>query len=394
MRLTVNFFSVFLVLFFLFLNLQMLAITGWMTNENSTLKVYHLFSLLFIPCLLLRLRSRLPLIPPFIFEYFVGIILISLLLFLFYPFNRMLINHIFAFYAFYIGYYIAGLFTQEHVLALFQRAAIIVFVIIVGKLLFHIPEIIRFMKAPDGHPAVYTIYGGGVNLEATWLGLNTALFINRKKLFYFLLLSTLFISTLYASRVGIVISLLVAGFKFISAATSKEERSAIILLGILAVLSFVAFIDFDNLAEKVYAFRRFAEFGDSSDKGMSGRFAMWRYYGSAIWENKFMGYGAGNGMYAIESVSGRNYPEDNLHNLYMQVLIEFGIIGFVLYLLVVYNLSFKALKSRLSNPFGIIILVYFIASLVQFRGTDAIIWLYIGTFIRLEAFKKSDALHE
>jgi O-antigen ligase len=357
-------------------------------EEASSIKLYHFFSLLFIPCLFLRTKERLPTPPLYIFEYFLGITVISILLFLIYPFNRILINHLFAFYTFYIGYYIASLYTQESLLSLLQKVAILILIIIVGKLLYYIPEIKRFMKSPDGHPYIYTIYGGGVNLEATWIGLNTALFINRKKLFYFLLGLTMLISILYASRVGIVIALLVTGCKFLSTATTRKERKAIIVLALLAICSFAFFIDFENIANSIYTLRRFTEFGESTDKGMAGRFAMWEYYATALLKNYFVGYGAGNGMYAIETVSGRDYGEDNLHNLYMQILIEFGIIGFILYLIIVYNLSLKAFKTRLSNPFGIIILIYFIASLIQFRGTDAIIWLYIGMFIKLESAKK------
>ncbi|MFD2247688.1 O-antigen ligase family protein [Pontibacter ruber] len=389
MRSTINFLSFFFILFFLFLNLQTLSIKGWMgAEEESMVKLYHLFSLLFIPCVLLRINKGLPKVPSYVWHYFIGITLISLLLFIFYPFNRVLINHLFAFYTFYIGYYVASSFDREQVLKLLQKVALGVFAIIVGKLFFHIPEIRSFMKAPDGHPNIYTIYGGGVNLEATWIGLNTALFINKKKLFYILLATTLSISIIYASRVGVVIALLVAGFKFISAATSKKERQAIVAMAFSAALAFIILVDLESLSEKVYALRRFAEFGGSSDKGMAGRFAMWRYYGTALWDSKFLGYGAGNGMYAIESISGNDYPEDNLHNLYMQLLLEFGIIGLLLYLISVYNISKKAFKSRLSNPLAIILLVYFIASLIQFRGTDAMIWLFMGLFLRIESNKQ------
>lgn len=394
MRLTVNCFSLFLFLFFLFLNLQTLTLTGFMVVEESSVKFYHFFSLLFIPCLFLRSENKLLKVPAYVFEYFAGITLISVLLFLVYPFNRLIINHLFAFYAFIIGYYIAGAVPREQIMNVLQKAALLVFIIIVGKLFFHIPEIKRFMEAPDGHPDIYTLYGGGTNLEATWLGLNTALFSNRKRLFYLLLVVTLTVSVIYASRVGVVIAFLVAGFKFISATTSRQERRAIIMLGLLSLLAFVFFIDLDNLAEKVYALQRFAEFGDSSDKGMAGRFAMWRYYGTALWESKLLGYGAGNGIYAVESVSGIDYIEDNLHNLYMQLLIEFGFIGLFLYLITVYNISIKALKSRLSNPIAIILLVYFIASLIQFRGTDALIWLYMGIFLAIESNKVKLAAHD
>lgn len=395
MQLKINCFSLFIFLFFLLLNLQALAITGWMNeDEASSVKLYHFFSLLFIPCLFVSKKSGLPKLPPFIFEYFLGITVISIILFLVYPFNRILINHLFAFYTLYIGYYIASVLKQHEILRLLQKGTILIVFIIIGKLFFHVPELIRFMKAPDGHPYVYTIYGGGVNLEATWLGLNTALFINRKKLFYFLFLTTLVISLLYASRVGIVIALLVAGFKFFSSATSKRERQVIITLAVLALCSFVFFIDFESLANDFYTLRRFVEFGDSTDKGMAGRFAMWKYYATALSDSYFMGYGAGNGMYAIEAVSGNNYGEDNLHNLYMQILIEFGVVGFMLYMILVYNISIKAIKTRLSNPIGIIILVYFIASLIQFRGTDAIIWLYIGMFVKIESNLKTEALDE
>ncbi|AKD04456.1 O-antigen ligase family protein [Pontibacter korlensis] len=393
MRLSVNCFGVFLFSFFLLLNLQTLSLTGWMVVEESSVKLYHFFSLLFLPCLFLKPKDTTARVPLFIFEYFVGITLISLLLFLVYPFNRLLINHLFVFYAFFIGYYIAGILPQEQIFNLLQKAALIVFIVIVGKLFFHIPEIKRFLKAPDGHPDIYTIYGGGTNLEATWIGLNTALFINRKKLFYTLLAVTLVISVIYASRVGVVIAFLVAGFKFVSANTSRKERRTIIFMAMLAVISFFIFIDLENLASKIYTLKRFAEFGDSSDKGMAGRFAMWQYYGTALWKSKFLGYGAGNGIYAVETVSGTDYPEDNLHNLYMQVLIEFGVLGFILYMIVVYNISIKALKSRLSNPLAILILVYFIASLIQFRGTDAMIWLFIGLFLKIESNKERILVH-
>ncbi|SIT76450.1 O-antigen ligase [Pontibacter indicus] len=387
MRLTVNSFSLFLFLFFLFLNLQNLGLTGWILYEESAVKFYHFFSLFFIPLLFIKPKEGLPKIPRFIFHYFAGVIVISLLLFLVYPVNRLLVNHLFAFYAFVIGYYVAGTVTPEQVYNVLQKAALLVFAIIVGKLFFHLPEIQRFMKAPDGHPDIYTLYGGGTNLEATWMGLNTALFINRKRLFYLFLTITLVVSIIYASRVGVVIAFLVAGFKFISASTSKQERRAIVALGMLAVLAFVLFIDLDNLAEKVYALQRFTEFGSSTDKGMGGRFAMWRYYGTALWDSKMLGYGAGNGIYAIEAISGIDYEEDNLHNLYMQLLIEFGIIGLLLYLIVVYNVSIKAFRSSLSNPIAIVIMVYFIASLIQFRGTDALIWLFIGLFLKIESNK-------
>ncbi|WP_299757619.1 O-antigen ligase family protein [uncultured Pontibacter sp.] len=395
MRLKVNCFSIYLFVFFLLLNFQTLGLTGWIKDEESSIKLYHLFSVFFIPCLLLvGSRNALFKMPFFILEYFIGIILISLLLFLIYPFNRLLLNHVFAFYAFFIGYHLARILSTEEIFSKLRQVVLVVSIIIVGKLLFHIPEIRNFMKAPDGHPDIYTIYGGGTNLEATWLGLNSAIFVNRKRLFYILLIITFLVSILYASRVGVVIAFLVAGFKFISSATSYKERKSIIALSVLAAVAFIILVDLDNLAEKVYALKRFTDFGDSSDKGMAGRFAMWQYYGTALWESKLMGYGAGNGMYAIESVSGNDYPEDNLHNLYMQILLEFGCLGLLLYLIIVYNISFKAFKARLVNPIAIVLLIYFIASLIQFRGTDALIWFFMGIFLQTDSNRVNFASNE
>lgn len=385
MRLKINVFSIFLFLFFLLLNLQTLSIKGWIDlDEDSSIKIYHLFSLFFIACILFKKPDKVPVLPAYLVHYYFGVIVISTLLYLFYPFSRILINYLFAFFVLYIGYYIASILDQEQILKILQQVALLIFTVVIVKLFFFIPEIKTFIKAPSGHPDVFTIYGGGVNLEATWLGLSVALFINRKFLFYVLLTISLGLSILYASRTATVIILMIAGFKFISPATSKNERAIIVCLGVATLIAILFFIDFGKLANEVYALRRFAYVGGESDKGMAGRFAMWRYYLPALYNSYLLGYGAGNSIYAIETISGKDFLEDNIHNLYMQMLLEFGVLGLVLYMISVYNLARQALATKFDNPFAIIIIVYLIASLVQFRGNEAIMWLYIGFFLKSE----------
>jgi len=385
MRVNLGYFNLFLILFYLLINLQTLSLKGWVDiDEETSVKAYHVFSLIFIPGFLLSIKKTIPKVPNFILHYFGGTVLISLVLYFIYPFNRIIINYAFAFYIFYIGYYIATIFDEDKIIEILQKITLYIFSVASVKPIYHIPQLIAFFKAPWGHPDVFTIYGGGVNLEATWLSLSSALFINSRKHFLFFVSAALLISILYASRAGVVISILVSGLYFLSPATTSKERRMLLVGASFCIFAFTFFIDFSQLAKDIYALKRIVDVGGDADKGMAGRFALWRYYYDALVNSSFMGYGAGNGIYAVESVSKIDYPEDNLHNLYMQILIETGIIGLILYMLLIYNLVIKAIRTRFLNPFAIIIIVYFIAALIQFRGTEAIIWFYIGLFLKIQ----------
>lgn len=384
--------------FLFFLHLQMLSIGGWLTLEDTMakaglldiIKVYHVLSVFFLVFFFKGNSVFSPKLPSFIWQFFLMIFGLSVVLFIFYGFNSFIINYIFCFYALLIGLLVKEYLTKEEILTIFKQITIIISLIILGKLFYYSEELLRFMRAPWGHPTLETLYGGGVNLEATWLAFNSAFFMNSKKrYFYVLILFTLIVSLLYASRVGVVLAGVVYFFRFISPVVSKKER-VWVFQAVLAVLVIgVFYIDYSKLTEDLYGLERFAHFNSSVDGGMEGRKAMWQFFPEALKESNWLGYGAGNSMRALEKIGNVDFYEDNPHNYYMQLTLEFGVIMLVVYLLVIYNLVKIFRIQQFSNPLSIILTAYFIGSLIQFRGAEALIWLYIGIVLFSEYQKRT-----
>ncbi|AMM52356.1 hypothetical protein TH61_15780 [Rufibacter sp. DG15C] len=382
-------------IFFLLLNLQMLSITGWMTLEDEfqqksidTIKGYHVGSLLFVLFFLARSGIWLPKLPRYVYHFCIWVILSSLALYVVYGFNSMIINYLFAFYCLIIGGLIGSQLTKEEVVSVFRKVSLLVFAIIAVKLFYYQEEVVRFLKAPIGHPNIETLFGGGVNLEATWVAFHLGFFVkNRKLLFYLLVLFSLGLSILYASRVGVILSLLVFLLRFMSAIPSKVERRYLVTgIGILFLLVLVS-VDLGKVSQQIYGLKRFADFGSSQDAGMSGRKAMWEHFPAAMAQSHYLGYGAGNAMLGLENVSGIDFSEQNVHNYYLQVLLEFGLLGLPLYLVIVFQLLRRIHWAKLADPLAIILLCYFISSLIQFRGAESMIWLYMGIFFMQYHYK-------
>ncbi|QHL86551.1 hypothetical protein GU926_03480 [Nibribacter ruber] len=375
-------------LFFLLLNLQMLSITGWMTLQDEyqqksidTIKVYHVGSLLFLFFFVTNKGAWFPRLPRYVYHFFLWVFVSSLALYAVYGFDSMIINYVFAFYCLLIGGLVGSWLSREEILWVFRKVSWVVFLIVAAKMVYYQEEIIRFLKAPIGHPNIETLFGGGVNLEASWMAFHLAFFVKSpKRHFYLLLVFILLLSVLYASRVGVILTLLVVGLRFLSAVPSQLERrnliTGLVLVGVLVLIS----VDLGQVSQKVYGLKRFSDFGSSEDAGMSGRKAMWEQFPEAMAQSHYLGYGAGNAMLGLEKVSGLDFSEENVHNYYLQVMLEFGLLGLPLYLIIVFQLLKRIHWTQLSDSLAIILLCYFISSLVQFRGAESLIWLYIGIF--------------
>ena len=124
---------------------------------------------------------------------------------------------------------------------------------------------------------------------------------------------------------------------------------------------------------------------------MSGRKAMWEQFPEAMAESNYLGYGAGNAMYGLEKVSGIDFSEQNVHNYYLQVMLEFGLLGLPLYLILVFHLLKRIHWAKMADPLAMILLCYFISSLIQFRGAESMIWLYMGVFLVQQRYEPATA---
>lgn len=372
--------AISLVAFWVLLSFQMLGVFGWIVNEETSIKAYHIFSLVFL-FFFISYKINIDLTKMGIFYiivYMIIVIMSAILLFPIYGFSTVIINYLFSFYVFFIGYFIFDKLGELKILSILQKGTLLINIIIICKLIYFHQEITFFLKNPYGHPTIYYIYGGGPNLEATWITLNSLFFINKKRSFYFLLLFSSLISIIYASRVSILMILLVYFFYFISNRPTKKERKFVLISSFTTFFLFGYFI-IEKLSN-LYVVKRFLNIGHKSEGGSQGRIILYNAYLESFSFKTLLGVGPGNALPYIEQSIGRNFVENNLHNYYLQVFLELGLFGFICLLIIVFDITKKNIRLKLNNPIGIFILCYLIGCLLQFRGTESFVWLCLGMF--------------
>ena len=134
-----------------------------------------------------------------------------------------------------------------------------------------------------------------------------------------------------------------------------------------------------------YIAQRFESIGD--DPGSTGRLTLWTG-GVEVFQEHPFGVGLGNAVPQLERAIGASVTEDNLHNQYLQHLVETGVQGFVAYLLLVGFAVRRLIVSRLRDPMLLYVGIYFLLAMLQFRGAEALLWfvygLQHGTVTKLE----------
>jgi len=189
---------------------------------------------------------------------------------------------------------------------------------------------------------------------------------------------SLLLSILYTSRVGMILNFLY----FCWLTYHIYLKNGIFNIKKILTVSFIVFtlgifFLFSPLASTILD--RIAESGNTEEAGSRGRIAMWINFPEAF-ANNVIGYGAGNAMKAIESVSGYSFTETNIHNTYMQNALDFGIFGLLIYVIIVLSFLFKEKKTMFANPFAGVLLGYIVASLVQFGGSENLLFIFIGFY--------------
>ena len=96
-----------------------------------------------------------------------------------------------------------------------------------------------------------------------------------------------------------------------------------------------------------YIAQRFQSVGE--DPGSTSRFALWTG-GARVFMSHPLGVGLGNSVPMVERALAATVTEDNLHNQYLQQLVESGVQGFFAYLLLIGLTWRRVLVSRLRDP--------------------------------------------
>ena len=367
----IGMFSIFLVL----CCMQMLVCYSF---GSFALKWYHVFSLVFLPFLIHKKKIEFP--NKIIMFSFLYILTISVINIATYSINSLLLNYIFMLYIIIILINLASDFTVDDLKKVFQYAATALMIMVWIKNMGQIDAFVTYLTYKTGHPWITTLFGGGVNLEASWLGILGFAFDDKKKgLIYNMI--CLLTSLLYGSRAALMINLIWIVWYLIKLVRDREK----IQLFIFSMLLFAILAVAMKIGALEYMISRFVN--SSSEAGTQGRLAMWEFVGDAMLQTPF-GCGIGNSIACIERVSGQAYWEDNLHNVYLQMFVDLGWFGGIAYFGLVAGFGFYELKNWLTNPFVAMLYAYIVASLVQFRGGDAIIAFAIGAYFVVNKRRK------
>ena len=332
------------------------------------LKAVHLFSLLFLPLLWKKHVLKLP---DKIVSLFICFILVHALVMLpIFGVSSLVLNYLYGFYLLLIVVNIGCDFSKEDWLVLFRHSALLIIFFVWVKNLLQISIILEFLKAPLHHPMVSTLFGGGVNIEASFLSLFCFFFnFSGIGIVYFVL--CVITSAIYMSRAAILILVIYFLYNILFVAKSKKFGVYIIILSVILMP-----LLFGEQVE--YLISRFANIGN--EPGSIGRLNMYIEVPSVLFSYP-LGVGMGNCLDVIRNLSGIPFYENNLHNLYLQMFVDLGILGGCLYLFICTYFVYKNFTKLKSNFMLAFLYAYLIISLIQFRGGDALVFFVLGAYI-------------
>lgn len=271
-------------------------------------------------------------------------------------------------------------FGEEDWLLIFKRVSILFLIISYINIFVQIDAIIVYVNhiSQMAHPHIFTLTGGGVNIDATWLAILAIPMYKSNKRWVILALCTVY-AVIVGSRGGMLLNAFSFVFFIITSAYDAKHKIRIILAFFLAIIAVMVFLQVQmEIFDVILA--RFATVG--SDGGSLGRLNMWRYAPDII-EKYPMGVGMGNVMDAIKTVSPLNYSEDNIHCLPIQLFCELGVIGGCWYCILIIVFVIKEKGNIVRKPFTAMVAAYLMISLLEFSGREAMLYCILGAYFAI-----------
>lgn len=338
------------------------------------LKLFHVVGICFIPVILAN-RKKLVVPSKMITFFLIYLVMVSFVNSFKYGFHSLNFNYIFSYYLLIILFTLAGNIKKNEWEEIIKNVAVWALICVYLNMFINREIIITFLKNPYGHPVYKFIFGGGANLEATWIGMFGLFFKDDKKGYIYLFMCSV-VSAILASRVGIIIDIITFCFITFGKDSDNKINAKKIWYGIFILI--LAIIVMLKTGIMKYLIVRLESIGN--DTGSTARLLMWQYVFRAFFRNPF-GYGLGNSIKAINTVATTYIGEGNIHNLYFQMLLDAGILGLSWYLIIIVRFVQKELHNIRKNPVVMFIITYFVLGLVQFRGGDALMFFFVGIYI-------------
>ncbi|RLJ70438.1 O-antigen ligase-like membrane protein [Hydrogenivirga caldilitoris] len=340
---------------------------------------------------LLGFKVSKPLVKLNLFNiFFLTIIVTSIIAYFTYGFDKSIVG-IFAILAgFYVGY-----FSYKYTISNLDK--FIKYTTLLFFLLFYIRNIIYYKDVSNlifkGRAYVsdsfYFITNGGHNIECTVLAFITMLQKN-KFLFWFSFFHVLFFSLVWGSRAGLLLTIFALIYRYIATHDIKFITFVKITFSFI-ILSFILFLLAQNLPEN-NALNRFFSIEKEFEYGEEGIGRIGFYLGSIyLLQDNIFGYGVANAVRIMSECTGIMYKENNVHNIYLQYLLDGGIQSFILSVLIFLYISHYTYKDRFRFPPLRIAFSYLLIGIIQFTGYDLLGWFFIGysyAYIKKIKFKR------
>jgi len=211
-----------------------------------------------------------------------------------------------------------------------------------------------------------------------------------RKYFWFSFFNALLFSLLWGSRAGFILTVLALLF-WILRGRGVNLKTFLVSVGMflfLVVVSLVlsTFLPPDNALNRFFNLQKEIEYGEQG----IGRLGF--YFGAVpMLKDNIFGYGVGNAVRIMGSYTGIQYKENNVHNIYLQYLLDGGIQSLILALFLHFKLLFFLLKDRFSFPPLRVAYSYLLIGFIQFTGYDMLGWFFVGYSYAYIVYLKREA---
>jgi O-antigen ligase len=249
-------------------------------------------------------------------------------------------------------------------------------------MIIQLPTIIESSSVnSEGRPYYPTLLAGGINIEVSTLSVMMIWLLYKHKAIMLLIVMALFYLTQTRAVFVSIASLFIVDKIYLNKDINKLTSKLIIgTIKYTMGLAICIWILYElnlylswNL--EIYFQRLTSSMGD--DPGSQGRLFL---YITAFNSSDCFLVGCGVGV-ASEIIKNSNvfeFFEDNFHNVYLQQLIEVGVLGLVAYMMIFY-MAIKRSLLELSDPgLAATITSIFIMGLLQFNGYEILTAFILG----------------
>lgn len=356
-----------LLLFFMFSSIFIQIPIIVLANGISSVKSYHIV----IPILFLIILIRLKIVffKNDVFLFFLFSLISAIINGFIFGFNMLAAQALFCILTYYMAINIAYYIKLTDYYKILKIITIVFVLAVIIKSFYYYEALSMVYDTRQATLSIpFWLVGGGHNLEVTYIAFLAIFFIKRKAIFYILLTIVAFFSIIYLSRIGMIEAVILLFFR-LTLNMSKKKIFIVICCIFLVFLLLMLNINFENSS----LLDRFINISRELQNTKEGRGMLW-FAAFELLQSNLNGYGIGNSILMAEDILNRSFKENNFHNLYLQYLLDLGILPLLVYL---YLILKRAIASKIKE-FKIFFILFIMISFVQFTGYDVVFWFFLG----------------